>query len=414
MNNINFDDELAALLSGLTGITPEPEPEPDTATAPAPEPEAETVITTPAQKVEKATDEVNDALANLLGSIPDTVEEPTEQEPSPEPEEVPEPEPAVTTTSIVTQVCETPEFTSDELMDTIDIRNFATLVTLSTARWHAKVKDRKAAKAAADATGATSNAFAATKNLLAGCDEKLKRIHTAIDNARTQHYAMTLPWSVVGVNDRGKRAGARLLPNTLFMEYTTAMAQAKQEMEEALAAFIPEYPNLINAARKMLSGSFVEREYPDPKQIEEHFDLSFDFAPIPRGCDFQGLQDAQVNKLKDTLDKRTRTMLENAMQDVWKRLRELVGHAAEKLGDPNATFHYTMVDKLRESVDMMDHLNITNDDRIVEIRDMISGANGLTMHDPKAIRKDDALKAQLGKRASEIVARMDEITAAGL
>src|SRR5690606_1911582 len=42
-----------------------------------------------------------------------------------------------------------PTFTADDFAETMDIRNFATLVTLNTARWHAKVKDRQAAKDAA-------------------------------------------------------------------------------------------------------------------------------------------------------------------------------------------------------------------------------------------------------------------------
>ena len=109
-----------------------------------------------------------------------------------------------------------PTFTSDDIAESIDIRNFATLVTLNTARWQGKVNDRKAAKDAADAAGASANAFEVKKKLLADCDKELKEVYKEIDAARTEHYRLTLPWSTIGVNEIGKRTGGRLMPNTLF------------------------------------------------------------------------------------------------------------------------------------------------------------------------------------------------------
>src|SRR5690554_3145695 len=88
-----------------------------------------------------------------------------------------------------------PTFTADDFAETMDIRNFATLVTLNTARWHAKVKDRQAAKSAAAANDADEGAFEVRKRLLVGADSLLKAVHKAIDEARAAHYEMTLPWS---------------------------------------------------------------------------------------------------------------------------------------------------------------------------------------------------------------------------
>lgn len=299
-----------------------------------------------------------------------------------------------------------PTFTDDEIAESIDIRNFATLVTLNTARWHAKVKDRKAAKDAAEASGADAAAFEARKRLLVGADEKLKRIHKAIDVARTKHYEMTLPWSTVGIGDIGKRTGGRLLPNTLFMEYTTAMAHCKADMDQALADFIPDYPRLVAIAEQRLGTSFNPSEYPNPASIAAHFDLSFDFHPIPDGGDFKGLQDAQISKLADALERKSRVCLENAMQDAWSRLHETVKHAWEKLADPKAMFHYTMTDKLREQAKLMKHLNVTNDPRIEEVRNMVE--KKLTKWDAKDIRKDEDLRKRLAKDAKEIYDTMCE------
>jgi hypothetical protein len=301
-----------------------------------------------------------------------------------------------------------PTFTNDEIAETLDIRQFGTLVTLQTSRWHAKVKDRAASQAAAAAAGASDDAFETHKRLLVGADEKLKRIHKAIDTARTRHYQMTLPWSTVSASDTGvgKRTGARLLPNTLFMEYTQEMAKAKGEMEAALADFVPAYPTLIEAAKQKLGTRFDQSEYPNASAIEGHFGLSFDFAPVPQGGDFQGLADAQVKRLADTLNKKTRVMLENAMQESWSRLYEVVSHAAEKLSSPDAMFHYTMVDKLREAAKLVKHLNVTNDNRIEEVRAFVE--RHLTMYDVDDIRKDENLRKQMANHAREAVELMEK------
>jgi len=300
-----------------------------------------------------------------------------------------------------------PTFTTDEIADNLDIRNFATLVTLNTARWNAKVKDRTAAKAAADAAGAKAEAFEARKALLVGADTKLKQVHKAIDAARTEHYRLTMPWSTVGVNDVGKRTGGRLMPNTLFMEYTTAMAKAKQEMDRLVAAFVKDYPVLVQTAQQNLGSAFDPAQYPNPSSIASHFRLSFDFNPIPVGTDFKGLQDAQIQKLGTALNTKTRAMLENAMQDAWKQLYETVQHAAAALKDTGKMFHKTLITKLQDQAHLLTHLNATKDPRIEEVRSMVESY--LTKHDAKDIRKDEALRKKLAHDAALIVQHMEGI-----
>ena len=301
-----------------------------------------------------------------------------------------------------------PEFTSEELMEDLDIRNYGTLVSLSTLRWHAKVRDRSAALNAAHATGADEAAYEARKRLLVGADEKLKRVHTAIDAARTEHYRMTLPWSTIGVNDHGKRSGPRLLPNTLFFEYTQKMGKYKQEMLVALDEFVKAYPALIALAKKKLSTAFDFSEYPAPSEIRKYFDLSFDFMPIPTGKDFGDVTLRQAEKLAMNVNKKTRQMLENAMQDAWKRLNDDMEHAYNALSNPNAKFHYTLIDKMKDNASMLSHLNVTKDPRIEAIRSRIE--KDLAKRDVKDIRKDDALRKHMASEAKAVLTMMQEYT----
>jgi hypothetical protein len=299
-----------------------------------------------------------------------------------------------------------PTFTSADMMQSFDIRNFATLVTLQTNRWHAKVKDRQASKDAAKANSADERAFETRKKLLVGADSMLVAIHKAIDAARIEHYAMTLPWSTTGLDDTGRRTGGRLLMNTLFFEYTQKMAKYRKEMEDALNAFEPEYPNLIAIAKTKLGKRFDPREYPNPSAIRTHFNLSFDFQPIPKGEDFMGLPKQQLDKLAQHLNNQTQTMLENAMQENWVRMREVIAAMVERLSSPDKRFHSTLVENVREAVRLTAHLNATKDKRIEAVRQYAD--KHLCQHDAEELRKNPTLRVQVAGHAQSAIDMMDK------
>jgi hypothetical protein len=304
-----------------------------------------------------------------------------------------------------------PSFTTEEIAKSLDLRNFATLVTLNTARWHAKVKDRQASRDIAAANDADAGAFETRKRLLAGADEKLQRIHKAIDAARGKHYEMTLPWTTTGVQDIGRRSGGRLLPNTLFFEYTKAMAEAKAEMLAALDEFVPAYPTLVEQARKQLGKRFDITEYPNAESIRQHFDLSFDFMPIPQGDDFKGLPKMQCDALANAIQRKTEKMVENAMHDLWLRFHDAVSKMQERLSSPDKKFHHTLVGNIRDIVKLMGHLNVTNDANVDALR--MEAQNKLCVHDVDVLRDNPTIRMEVAAHAADILAKMDKVAKGG-
>lgn len=316
----------------------------------------------------------------------------------------PEPAPVADSKDYTLPPIPMPTFTTDEIAAALDLRNFATMTTLNTKRWHARVKDRKVGQDIADANDADASAFETRKRLLAGADDLLKAIHKAIDNARAKYYEMTLPWTTTGIEDVGRRSGARIMPNTQFFEFITAMGNCKAEMEAALDKFVPVYPQLIQEAQKKLGKRFDITEYPHESVIRSHFALSFDFQPIPQGHDFKGLPDAQCQALANALQGKTRQMLENAMQDLWVRAGEAVGRMAERLSHPDKLFHYTLVDNVRTVANQLKHLNVTGDARITALQQYIE--THLCAHDVDELRKNPVLRTTVGAHAAEAVERM--------
>ncbi len=302
-----------------------------------------------------------------------------------------------------------PIFTEDNLADTLDIRNYATLCKLKVRKWVGKRRDKNAARHTEQDHGAVTGAFSTYKKLFAGTEDKLRAVNSVLDAARTRHYQMTLPWSTTGMDEAGRRDGPRLLANTLFMEYISEMGAAKHAMENVLDEFERAYPTLLLEAKKNLGKAFDITQYPPSSSIRELFALEFEFSPIPAGADYKGLPQKQVAALADKLNKSMQQCMENAMRDVWDRTYTVVHKMHERLANPKNTFHDTLVSNVREMADLLQHLNAVKDPGIEDIRNKIEA--NLCRFEPEVLRKDVTKRALTAKLAREI---LDDMEARGV
>jgi hypothetical protein len=178
-------------------------------------------------------------------------------------------------------------------------------------------------------------------------------------------------------------------------------------MKAAVEDFVPDYPQLINQAEKKLGKRFDRTEYPNQDSIAQHFDLSFDFQPIPQGGDFKGLPQQQCDALARAIADKTSTMVENAMHDLWVRLHEAVSHMAERLSDPDKMFHHTLVQNVRTTARLLKHLNITGDARIEELRKYVE--QYLCPPETEDLRTKPLVRAQTATHARTVLDMMAKV-----
>lgn len=298
-----------------------------------------------------------------------------------------------------------PTFTEETLAQTMDIRNYATLCKLKVRKWGGRVKDKKAARQSARDVGAVDDAYSTYKKLFAGVEDRLRAVNSVLDAARTRHYEMTLPWSVTGSGDKGRRDGPRLMPNTLFMEYVTEMGQAKQQKDHVLGELERAYPSMLVEAKNNLKGGFDITQYPTSAEIKNYFDLEFEFHPVPQGADYKGLPQQQISALANKLNKSMHQCMENALRDIWQRTYSRVQKMQERLGNPKHTFHDTLVSNIRELVALLEHLNATRDPRIEKVRQQIEA--NLCRFEADDLRKDVTKRSLTAKLAGEILQDME-------
>ncbi len=186
------------------------------------------------------------------------------------------------------------------------------------------------------------------------------------------------------------------------------MGQAKQVVQQKFGELRSAYPQLLIEAQRNLRDAFVLTDYPSVDDLEHLFTLDFEFQPVPDGMDFKGLPAQQAQKLADMLNQSRNACLENAMKDVWVRLHTVVLKMAERLGDQKAVFHDTLVTNVRETVDLIEHLNATKDANIESIRQRAKG--DLCRFEPGVLREDIHKRALTAQLARDILESMDRLS----
>jgi hypothetical protein len=280
----------------------------------------------------------------------------------------------------------------------------AMLADLTVKGWSGRATDNEAAAFTAQHYQANAEWTKFTKRLVNA--DALKAVKKAEAAARATHKELTLPW-----NENGQR----ILPAPAFQDYMAKMGQHRDDHEAAVDAFIAAYDSLVEEARRELGGLFNADDYPDAATLQAKFVFDTELTALDTTGDFRvSMSDAEMEALQAQITKRTEARLNAAMTDVYQRLHEVVAHMADRLkaykpkrADDDKVenpFRDATLNNVRDIVDLMPKLNITNDPDLdalaAEVRQNLLEADAATL------RSDDAKRADVAAKADEIAAAM--------
>lgn len=280
----------------------------------------------------------------------------------------------------------------------------AMLADLTIKGWSGRATDSEAAAFTAQHYQANAEWTKFTKRLVRA--DALKAIKKAEAAARATHKELTLPW-----NENGQR----ILPAQAFQDYMQKMGAHSDDHEAAVDEFIAAYDGLIDEARRELGGLFNADDYPTAAELQSKFVFDTELTALDTTGDFRvQMSEAEMEQLQAQIAKRTEARLAGAMTDVYQRLHEVVAHMADRLkaykpktGDDDKVqnpFRDATLNNVRDIVDLMPKLNITNDPELdalaAEVRQNLLDA------DAKTLRTDDAKRAEVAQKADEIANAM--------
>lgn len=281
-------------------------------------------------------------------------------------------------------------------MSTHTLTERAMVMNLSISIWQGYRLDKAAsAKVTAD-NGAAADAARVNKHLVP--KEALAPVVTAANAIRTHFYENTLPW---------RDNGDRLMTRKLYMGFIETHERLASVFREEVEIFLTKrYPSAVEQAGFRMGELFKQDDYPAVSELRRRFAVHLDIDAITTADDFRvQIDQEQVDKVKASMESAAERRVQAAMADVWKRLAETVGYFLERMDKPDAIFRDSTIDNIAELVELIPGLNVLDDPAIEQVRQQVQAR--LTGVDPKDIRKNPDLRAELAGEAKQIMTQME-------
>ena len=288
------------------------------------------------------------------------------------------------------------------------ISSSSVLVELRISTWTARKKDKAASAKVARDSGASAKAGNYNKNLLAGCTE-LEDLKKFVGNARNTHYAMTLPWSDMGL---------RLVPTSQYFDYQNTMTDLEQEFHRLYQLFEDAYQWRTSTAMAELGAMFSHDDYPPVDELRRKFGWNLAVQPLPEAGDFRlDIPNEQQEVLKQQYDSFYRGAIESAMDDIWARLHKNLETVLRQLSpkdelDAKGNQKYnklydSVFDTSLELIRMMRDFNLTGDTQMTAIADQLEDA--LYGVNTDALKASETLRLDKQQQVKDIISKLPSL-----
>lgn len=279
------------------------------------------------------------------------------------------------------------------------IQERAMIVGFHQGKWGAKAKDRDAENYIKNVYESKGDVGTFYKKLM---PDYVKDINKIYSEAYKFHNENTVPY-----DDNGNR----FILNQNYFKYVGQMKEYQSKVNVKLQEMIGEYSEALKEDELRMNKGFKLSDYPTVDALQNKYKFFLDVDKIPDNNElFNDLQ-AETEEQKKLLEeiqaekeKKFNDKLETAMKSVWNRIYDVVKHMEEKLSNPDARFHGSTVENIKELLDILPQLNITNDPKLEEIRQEI--LSKLTIYRTEVLRDSPEIRKETAKNADEILKKM--------
>jgi hypothetical protein len=277
----------------------------------------------------------------------------------------------------------------------------AMLVTLRISSWAGMMHDKEVTEDVNESYKAAKEAGRYNKRLVAS--SFLKGVAQAHSKARKTHKVLTLPWEYDGTG---------ILASAGYLNYVALMKDCRRQAETQVKQFLTMRDDYIKDGAVRLGKMFDAEDYPSNEEVEAKFGFDVEISAVPDAGDFRvALGDETVKAVVKGIEKRTNDRLQNAMDDVFRRIEELVKHMVDKLrayepkagGRQETIIRDSIVQNIFELTRVLPILNITNDPRITELEKRLTAD---LVASPVMLRTDAKLRATTISKADAILRKV--------
>jgi hypothetical protein len=208
---------------------------------------------------------------------------------------------------------------------------------------------------------------------------------------------MTVPWS---------DSGLRIVTTDRYFKYVESITTCETEYHRLTVQFLQAYEWEIAEAQVDLQNLFNRDDYPTLSALAHKFKFRMNAMPLPEVGDFRvDMSSKALALVKEQYKKFYSEQISNAMQHVWKNTYKVLANMSERLDyvgrEDRKKFHDTLVDNVREQLDMLKSYNLTGDMQMTAQTNALEEALlGVT---PDALREDDYLRRQTKMKVDAVL-----------
>lgn len=279
----------------------------------------------------------------------------------------------------------------------MQIKN-AVLVSLNISAWDANRQDKRVSKSVAADNDVKDERLCRLRKSLLPKNDALNKLYAVMRAARTFHYENTLAW----MHD-----GPRMLTTANFDSYTARMRELKADFEVAVLDFVIQYEDICKDAELVLGKLYDETDYPNKETLKRRYGFDIKIQPMPASTELLdlGLEPAEADALRRKLEADIAETYQKANQRLWDDLGERLEKLNAKLSDEKATVREDTLASLKDLVDLLPRLNITQDERLELIAEQLKAT--LTGVSAESLKYDREARDKVAAETRSVVKVMN-------
>jgi hypothetical protein len=274
---------------------------------------------------------------------------------------------------------------------TTNLNERAMLVELNIGVWEGRKKDTSTSSKVIHEAHAEADTGAWWTRVVPR--SALRPVWAAVAKGRVTHDRLSLPWA---------NNGQRILSAAAYVDYMNTMRGIRAEYQQAVDAFLAEYPDLVTNAEKRLGKLFKKELFPAATALKERFSWRVVVSPLPAANDFRvQLDKDSVEAIRQEISERMQEATQSALKDLWQRLFEVVQKMSSKLKDASAKFKNSLVGNLVDLCELLPKLNLTGDKELEAMRQQI--VKQLTTTPADDLRQNKVVRADVATKAAGLL-----------
>ena len=291
----------------------------------------------------------------------------------------------------------------------MSLSNTAMLVRLTVKHPSFSKTDLNVSQEVADNKKANDNSVRVIKTLIDTKHHAYKAVKFCRGQAYNRFRDETAPW---GDN------GERIIKASAYDRFTKEMREIKDNFDVAVEDFLKIYPTLVDQAPALLGDLFDANLYPSVEDCRDLFSCEIEVRPVPEGDDFRVEMSAiDKQKIVKQIENKNNERLEQVTSDCFKRTHAVLERMINRLdnynpepnkdkGEKRNNFHDSLVENVRDLVDILPGLNVANDPRLDDL--VTKMGTRLVETNADQLKQDTAKRSEVADHARDIMDQLND------